>query len=359
MSEDNFSFSTPQKSPEITEGETLKEQALGEPAPKASKSRAKDYDLSKAVPLNGVYFLPEGALPAKPWRKRHPWIFRLMLLCLFFFIWAGGSALYGLVRGSDIAQVDTLGVVRIDGMILDSEKTIAWIDKLRENKKVRGVLLRINSPGGAVVPSQEIFQAVTRLANTKPVVVSMSSAAASGGYYIAIGAHHIIANPSTLTGSIGVRMGLVNMQELMDVLGIKQQGLASGAMKEAGTPYRPMRDDERAYLQSMVDDMYEAFIEEVALHRELDIEYVRKLADGRAYTGRQALEVGLVDELGDYSHALNVLTRMSGLPRPPEADEYLVGPPSKQSWLLDLVDSALERLGAVQMRQQAGHLFYY
>lgn len=358
MSEDNFSFSNSKDNKwhsVLTNDSNPAGNAEKQPATK----KRKEYDLGRAVPLNGVYFLPEDALPEKPWRKRHPWLFRAAMLVLLVLAVNAGSALYNIVEGSDIAQADTLGIVRIDGMILDSEKTIAWIDKLRENQKVRGVLLRINSPGGAVVPSQEIFQAVKRLADTKPVVVSMSSAAASGGYYIAIGAHHIIANPSTLTGSIGVRMGMVNMQELMDLIGISQQGLASGPLKEAGTPYRPMRDDERAYLQSMVDDMYEVFIEAVAQQRGMDINDVRKLADGRAYTGRQALAAGLVDELGDYSRAIAVLTEMSGLPQPPDEGAYLVGPPSKQSWIMDVLDSSISRLGAAQMQQGQQHIFYY
>lgn len=308
-------------------------------------SGKKGFDFSQAQPLSGVFFLPESALPKKPWRKRHPWLFRLAALFVLFMAVGIAGSFSESMEEAGMMTPDTIGIVRIDGMIMESGATVAWIDKLRENPKVHGVLLRINSPGGAVVPSQEIHMAIKRLAAKKPVVVSMGTAAASGGYYIAVAADYIVANPSTLTGSIGVRMDLINAQKLADFIGIQPQGLSSGPLKEAGSPYRPLREDERAYLQGMVQDMYDVFVEYVAAGRKMDIKQVRALADGRAYTGRQALELGLVDELGDYGAALQKLVMMSGLKETPDAKNYLIGPPSKQSWVSDLLGSALEHLG--------------
>ncbi|MDR2051450.1 MAG: signal peptide peptidase SppA [Deltaproteobacteria bacterium] len=316
-------------------------------------------DLSKARPLAGVYFLPEDALPPKKWKQRHPWLFRFALLCFCGGLFALGSAIYKFVSGRAALATERLGVVRIEGMILESGDTVAWIDSLRSDGSVRGVLLRINSPGGAVVPAQEIHSAVKRLAAVKPVVVSMGLAAASGGYYVAVAAPYIMASPSTITGSIGVRMDLLNMQGLADLIGIKAQTLSSGPLKEAGSPYRPLRPDEREYLQAMIQDMYEVFVEYVANGREMDPAEVRLLADGRAYTGRQALALGLVDELGDYGAALDKLAAMSGLKKVPSQEELLVGPPSGRFWLLDLLESSV--LPALGLGRTGASLpgFYY
>jgi protease-4 len=317
-------------------------------------------DWSKARPLAGVYFLPEDALPPKKWKQRHPWFFRLALLCFCGVLLTLGVAIYKFASGRAALSAERLGVVRIEGMILESRDTVAWIDSLRVDGSVRGVLLRINSPGGAVVPAQEIYSAVKRLAEVKPVVVSMGLAAASGGYYVAVAAPYIMASPSTITGSIGVRMDLMNMQGLTDFIGIKPQTLSSGPLKEAGSPYRPLRPDEKEYLQGIIQDMYEVFVEYVANGREMDPAEVRRLADGRAYTGRQALALGLVDELGDYGAALDKLAGMSGLKKVPSREELLVGPPSAQSWLLDFLESSiLPRLGLGHTGNNALPGFYY
>lgn len=315
-------------------------------------------DFSRARPVTGLYFLPEEALPPKKWRQRHPWLFRLLFLLLCVGLFSLGLGAAGFMQGGASLSGSGLAVARIEGMILEAGPVVDWLDKLRRDGKVRGVLLRINSPGGAVAPSQEIHAAVKRLAEAKPVLVSMGAAAASGAYYIAVAAPYIMANPSSVTGSIGVRMDLLNAQGLTDLIGVKPQSLSSGPLKEAGSPYRPLRRDEREYLQGLVRDMYEVFVQEVAAGRRLDLDKAEALADGRAYTGRQALELGLVDELGDYGAALNKLAAMSGLQETPPYETLPAGPPSTQSRLLKLLGAVLPGLD-LSARAPSFPVFYY
>lgn len=333
--------------------ETLRENPQG-----AAKEAP---DLSLGQPVRGIYFIPdpEEAAKKKKWRKRHPKLFWALTIVVLAVLVNLGAGLYAALDEKGWFSGPRLGVARLEGMIVDSEKMVGWLDELQYNDSVRGVLLYINSGGGAVVPSQEVHAAVKRLAAVKPVVAYMSTAAASGGYYAAVAADYIVASPSTLTGSIGVRMELANMQKLFDTIGIGQQTLASGRMKEAGTPFRPLRPDEEEYLRGIIMDMYEVFIADVAAGRELDLEEVRKLADGRAYTGRQALELGLVDELGDMVTALSRLNELAGIS--PPAEDYLGGPPEdKTSFLKELVSGAVRDIvDGVRAGQEPGPLFYY
>lgn len=302
--------------------------------------------------------LQELARPQKGWIRRHPILFFLLLLFGLFLLLniVGGLVAYFSSQGSFAGT--RLGVVRVEGMILNSEPVLKWCKQLEDDPSVRGVLVFVNSPGGAVVPSQEIYSGLRRLAAKKPVITYMSSTAASGGYYVGMAGQYIVASPSTLTGSIGVRMELTEMKDMFDFLGIHSQSLASGDMKEAGTPFRPMRDDERAYLQGIVQDMHDCFVEDVAAARRLPLDKVRSLADGRAYTGRQALGLGLVDELGDSNLAWEILKKRSGLEGEP--DEYLDGPPKEKSWLWSLLSASLaelDRFRAESTRPSFG--FYY
>ncbi|MDR1242492.1 MAG: signal peptide peptidase SppA [Deltaproteobacteria bacterium] len=298
----------------------------------------------------GVFFCPlaEGVLK-NSWRKRHPVLFWLLLLVCMFFLLGAGLFIWAQLDRQGVLSGPRLGIVRIEGMILDSKKTLRWISRLGHDPSVHGILVCINSPGGAVVPSQELHSSIKRLAAKKPVVVYMSSAAASGGYYAAIAGDYIVAGPSTLTGSIGVRMELPEIKELLDKLGIHTQSLVSGPFKEAGTPGRPLRDDERDYLHGLVQDMYDAFIEDVAKDRKMPLEEVRKLADGKAYTGRQALALGLVDELGDMADALDILAKRCELPEPP--GEILDGP-EENSLLAKILSSTLLELVDFQAKTQ-------
>jgi protease-4 len=221
--------------------------------------------------------------------------------------WLLGEPVKGALGGKRFGMVD------VTGFIGDSRDVNDFIATLRDDPEVVGVVLRINSPGGAVGPAQEIHRAVRKLAAVKPVVASMSTVAASGGYYVACPATKIMANPATLTASIGVKMQMSNLEGLMDKLGIGHQALTSGALKDAGSPYRPMAPEERAYFQALIMDMYDQFVLDVAEGRKMAPERVRGLADGRVMTGRQALEAGLVDKLGGLEDAFDLLRELAGV----------------------------------------------
>lgn len=264
--------------------------------------------------------------------QRHPLIFGFMLIIAAVVTFMLAMAVFNFLffDKPKFRTQPKIGVVNVSGLITDSRDIVDWIQELEKNDSVKGVLLRVNSPGGVVAPSQEVYQAVYDLAREKTVVASLGSVAASGGYYAASPAGVIVANPGTLTASIGVKVTLTNIQELLQKLGIEDQGVYSGEFKDAGTVSRPMTDGEREYFQGLVDDMHEQFVQDVALARDMEEQRVFKLADGRAMTGRQALEAGLVDELGGRSEALDILCEKVQLPRDAK---QLEGPEEKISIL--------------------------
>lgn len=293
-------------------------------------------------------WLPEGMRPRESWARRHPvlfWGFWFLVL-LTVFGWGRLSAEEGDLSGPKIAVID------VNGMILDASEIVTWTEKVRKDSSFIGAVLRINSPGGAVGPSQEIYAAVKRLGQTKPVVASMGSLAASGGYYAALGAREIYAGPSTLTASIGVKMQVPNMEALMKTIGISEKTLTTGKLKDAGSSWRPMNADEEQYLRGLISDMYDEFIEITARERNLPLDKVRSLADGRAMTGRQALAAQLVDKLGDGHDAIR---RVKELCNVPDSEEVKIvrGPEEQTTLLKELVgvcfDAVLEyKLSAEQ-----------
>lgn len=202
---------------------------------------------------------------------------------------------------------ERIALIELDEPIFESEEFIRQLKKYRDRASIKAVVLRLNSPGGAVAPSQEIFDEVKRTRDSgKPVVVSMSSVAASGAYYIACGANQIVANPGTITGSIGVISEFTNFKGLLDKIGIENTTIKSGKYKDAGNPSRPMTEDERQQLQTLIDDVYGQFVADVAQGRKLSEDSVRTLADGRIFTGRQAYALGLVDTLGTLETAIRI-----------------------------------------------------
>lgn len=251
-------------------------------------------------------------------------------------LFGGGMAAFHLLPKGEFAGA-RLGVARVEGMILDAEELVDWLGELERDGSVKGVLLRVDSPGGVVAPSQEIFAAVKRLAAVKPVVASMGAVAASGGYYVAAAANEIVANPSSLTGSIGVRMELINIRGLADKLGLAQTLITSGEMKGVGTPFREISEREREYLTAVVMDMHEQFVRDMAEARDMPRERMAALADGRAYTGRQALELGLVDRMGGLHEAMALLRERTGLG---EDAPILEGPPKEKSLLTFLLSAS-------------------
>ncbi|MFI3272623.1 MAG: signal peptide peptidase SppA [Pseudomonadota bacterium] len=242
-----------------------------------------------------------------------------------------------------------IGVVRIEGTISDTKKTMEWIAELEEKPNVHGFLIRVDSPGGGVVASQELHDVIKRLAEDRPVVVSMGSVAASGGLMISTGATHIVANASTLTGSIGVKMEMPNVEKLMRALGLDRNILTSGDLKDAGSPFRTMTDSERNYFQAIIMELHDQFVTLIAVDRNLPLEAVQSFADGRVFTGATALELGIVDSLGGEHAALDVLVRLcrQAQPASPEAEAAndapytLIEQPEDTSLLRELLQSAL------------------
>jgi len=234
---------------------------------------------------------------------------------------------------------DKLGVVHLDGLIENPRPVVEWIKDLREDASVKGVLLRINSPGGVVAPSQEIYAAVKRLAGVKPVVASMGTVAASGGYYAASPSTRIVANPGTITGSIGVIMELANFEDLFTKIGVKQTAIASGKFKDAGSPFKPMSPEDKAYFEGLVHDLHAQFVTDVAVGRNMTVPVVAALADGRALTGRQARDAGLVDDLGGYEDAMAILRTLAHMP---EDVNVVEGPKKEEAWLRELLRSVAD-----------------
>jgi len=210
-------------------------------------------------------------------------------------------------------QGPAVGVVEVRGVIKDSEEVVEALKRFRRSDRIGAVVLRIDSPGGAVAPSQEIYSEVARLREAKSVIASLGSLAASGGYYVASPCNSIVANPGTLTGSIGVIMAVRNVEELAHWAGVQEKVIKSGPYKDIANPMRSLRPEEEAILQGAVDDVHAQFVADVAAGREMTEASIRKLADGRMYSGAQALELGLVDYLGGYEEALRIAADAAGI----------------------------------------------
>ena len=211
-----------------------------------------------------------------------------------------------------------VAVIEVTGVIIDSADVIKEIEDYANDNSIKAVILRVNSPGGGVAPSQEIYEEILKLKKKKKVIVSMGSVAASGGYYIAAPADKIIANAGTLTGSIGVIMELPNVKGLMEKIGIEAQVIKSGRHKDIASVFKSLTVEEKQILQTVLDDVHDQFIEAVAVSRNMDAEAVRKLSDGRIFTGRMAKEIGLVDELGNLQDAIKIAGEMAGIKGRPE-----------------------------------------
>ncbi|CAK7002533.1 MAG: hypothetical protein DELT_00089 [Desulfovibrio sp.] len=289
--------------------------------------------------------MSQSTLAAKPsFRKRRPVAFFFLILVLFIAAIVAGATVFAAIDRTGVFAAPRLGLVRIEGFIGDAEKTVAWVEALRRDPSVAGVLVRVESSGGGVSPSQELYMAVKRLAETKPVVVSMGTVAASGGYYVAVAGHEIFANPSTVTGSIGVRLQLTNVQGLMQRIGVSSESLTTGRFKAAGSPFQELTAEERAYLQGVINDMQEEFVSVVATGRKLPKETVAALADGRIFTGRQAVEAKLVDKLGDRQAALSrlvVLATEKGA-RLKDVPDMVEGPVKKTPLWKKLLEAAVD-----------------
>ena len=224
------------------------------------------------------------------------------------------SALLSLIfGGGGLTGADKVAVVKLEGLITDPADVTGELRAYGERDDVKAVVLRIESPGGAVGPSQEIHREILRLRESKPVVASLGAVAASGGYYAAAAADKIVASPGTITGSIGVIVEFVNAEGLLDKLGLKGYVVKSGRYKDTGSPLRKMEDDERELLQGVIDEVNSQFISAVAEGRGMAEKEVRPIADGRILTGSQALDLGLIDAIGDLTDAVDIVAGLAGI----------------------------------------------
>ena len=230
-----------------------------------------------------------------------------------------------------------VAVVEVEGIILEVDDLVRDLKSYRENPSIRAVVVRVNSPGGVVGPTQEVHQALLKLREAgKPVVASLSSIAASGGYYIAVAADRVYANPGTLTGSIGVIMQFPNVDGLLKKVGVDYVVVKAGQYKDLGNFARPMRAEERQVLQALLDDVHGQFIDAVATGRKLSREDVVRFADGRIFSGVQAKSMAMVDELGGLDDAINAAAKLAGLKIPPRVLQ-----PRRKTSIVNLIRSEL------------------
>ncbi len=243
----------------------------------------------------------------------------LIFLGIIMFVLVIVVGLSFLVGKKQYFGEEKIALIRVEGIIEQSRNIIDQLDKYSRNPTVKAIVIRVNSPGGGVAPSQEIYEAIIKIRNEgkQKIVASMGSLAASGGYYISCPTDKIVANPGTITGSIGVLMEFANLQELFKKVGFKAMVIKSGKHKDIGSPTREMTAEEKALLQDVIDDVYAQFIEAIAQGRNMDEDKIRELADGRIFSGRQALELGLVDELGGIHTALELAAELSGIKKRP------------------------------------------
>lgn len=214
---------------------------------------------------------------------------------------------------------ERVAVVELTEPIIDSQEIVRQFKKYRENRSVRSIVFRVDSPGGGVSASQEIYEEVRKTRQSgKPVVVSMGSVAASGGYYVSCGATTIVANPGTLTGSIGVIFQFLHFSELMNKIGIDASTFKTGKFKDIGSPLRKTTEDEKKFFDQLLGDVYDQFVTVVAKERKLDRKVVLGYADGRVFTGRQAREYGLVDTLGTYEDAVSIAAKLGDIKGKPK-----------------------------------------
>ena len=243
--------------------------------------------------------------------------------------------------GADFAFSDRMQVVDIEGELFDSSAIIEQLKRYEDNDSVRAILLKIDSPGGGVAVSQEIYTEVKRLRETKDkiIVAYMASVGASGAYYVACAANSIVANPGTIIGSIGVIAEWVNYEDLLEWAKLKSVIFKTGEFKDTGSPTRALTDNERRYFQGLIDDMYVQFVEAVATGRKMDLQEVRTLADGRVFTGRDARERKLIDEIGNFQDAVDVTARLAGISGKPRLIRFN----RQRVTLLDVLTTDLSR----------------
>lgn len=293
--------------------------------------------------------------PLQPRKKSRSGTFFVGALsgCLLAFVIAGFLLVFFAMSRRDDGELSFSGskvaIIPIEGEILDARDTVEALHRYADNSMVRAIVMRINSPGGAIAPSQEIYETIrsVRASSGKPIVASLDSVAASGGFYIAAACDRIVANPGSITGSIGVILQWMETKDLIEWAKIKPQTITAGTMKDIGSPYRDMTDVERAYLQSIVAQLHSQFIRAVAAGRKgkMSEAEVANIADGRIFTGEQALSLKLVDSLGNLDDAVRTAAKLGGVHGKPAT----IYPRRRKPTLFDvLTDSGSESRSTIE-----------
>jgi protease IV len=271
----------------------------------------------------------------------------VLLLALASFL-SGGK---GRSASLPVVGSDRVALVKIEGLLISSDAVVEELHDYTEDSSIKAIVLRIDSPGGGVVAAQEIYNAVKNARKEgKKVIASLGSVAASGGYYIAAGADKIVANPGTLTGSIGVIMEFANVEKLLDKIGVKGMVVKAGQFKDVGSPFRDMTDQEKKLLQGVIDDVHAQFIDAVANGRNIPLDDVKAIADGRIFTGRQALKLKLVDKMGDLTESIQLAGTLAGIKGKPRIVEKKKKIPfldylkeESAAWIGDVITTGLSR----------------
>jgi protease-4 len=281
-------------------------------------------------------------------QKSTKWL--LGILAVLFVFVAGIVLLISVVITSSIPSEteivthgsgEKIAVVEVYGIISSSIETNRQLKEYADDHSIRAILVHVDSPGGGVVASQEIYEQIKDVRDGgKPVVVSMGALAASGGYYIACGATRIVANRGTLTGSIGVIAEFLQLREALDKLGIDVRIIKSGRLKDAGSPVREMTGEDEQYFQSLMDEVHHQFAEVVVEERELEEGRVMELADGRVFTGEDALAKGLVDTIGTFEDAVRIAAEISGI----EGEPALLRERKRKVWWEGFVGEAMQEV---------------
>lgn len=279
----------------------------------------------------------------------------IVILFFIFFAFLVGLGIGVFSKGDDgFSGKDKVAVINIENVIFDSREYLESINSIKNNSNIKAIVLRINSPGGAVGPAQEIYSELLAIKKQKPVVASLGTVAASGGYYVACAADKILANPGTITGSIGVIAQFINYKELMSWAKVDVEVLKSGAFKDTGSPMRDLKPEERAYLQSLIDNVHSQFKKAVSDSRNIAPEKIDIIADGRIYTGEQAKDLSLIDDIGTLNDAIKLAGVMGGIEGEPGITNY----PKKKTNLIELISNLDTKLiSNLPLTSQFG-LFY-
>jgi protease-4 len=258
----------------------------------------------------------------------------VLLISPLLFSGCFGIANFNIPTGNKVALIE------IKGMIVEPDEVIEDLEKARKDKNVKAIVVRVDSPGGSVAASQEIFRTIKNLNKKKPVVISMGDVAASGGYYVSAGASKIFANEGTVTGSIGVRMELMNAKGLFALMRLEPETLKSGKFKDIGSPYRDLTPDERVILETFLSELHDQFKADVASARGLEADFVADIAQGQIYTGVKAKELGLIDELGGLIEATKKAAELAGIKGEPKTMKIR----KKKAWWVNMFEGQVSTI---------------